>query len=395
MAIENQQFLSGPLSGIRVLAIEQFGAGPYATLMLADLGAEVIKIEHPSSGGDVGRAIPPNAGDGDSLYFQAFNRGKRSIALDLKSPSDRSIFDRLVATADAVFNNLRGDLPNKLGLTFETLGAINPRIVCVSLSAYGREGPRAAEPGYDVLVQAETGWAALTGEPDGPPARSGVPVADYAAGLTAALALVSGVLEARRTGIGRDLDTSLYDTALSLLAYQATWRLSAGIDTERQPLSAHPTVVPFQFFQTADGYIAIACAKEKFFAALVTLMDLPELASDPAYASFADRQQHRDTLLERLTGRFRERSTSAWLERLRGHVPCAPVRSMAQALDPEELQSRGMLVQFEHDRLGQVRSVGLPVHIDGYRPEYRPGPRLDADRSKILDELSRWRDMTE
>src|ERR687898_977374 len=191
-----------PLTGLRIIAIEQFGAGPFGTLLLADLGAEVIKIEDPAAGGDVGRTVPPGASGGSSLY-------------------------------------------------------------------------------YDALVQAETGWATLTGEPSGPPARSGLPMADYAAGLVAACGLLAGIVDARRTGRGRDLDTSLFDTALAMLSYQATWWLSAGIETRRLPLSAHPSIVPFQFFATADGYIAVACAKEKFFQALSQAIDMPELAEDP------------------------------------------------------------------------------------------------------------------
>src|SRR4051794_16592150 len=206
---------TGPLAGLRIVAIEQFGAGPFGTLLLADLGAEVIKIEDPVAGGDVGRSVPPGAIDGSSLYFEAFNRGKRSIALDLTNEAGKEVFTRLVATADAVYNNLRGDLPQRLGLTYCTLSEVNPGIVCVSLSSYGREGPRQAEPGYDALVQAEAGWASLTGEPDAPPARSGLPLADYAAGLTAACGLLAGVLDARQSGRGRDVDASLFDTALA------------------------------------------------------------------------------------------------------------------------------------------------------------------------------------
>ena len=280
-----------PLTGLRVVAIEQFGAGPFGTLLLADLGAEVIKIEDPAAGGDVGRSVPPGAEGGSSLYFEAFNRGKRSIALDLTSPAGREVFSRLVATADAVYNNLRGDLPDRLGLTYAALGEINPAIVCVSLSAYGREDPRRAEPGYDALVQAEAGWASLTGEPSGPPARSGLPIADYAAGLVAACGLLAGIVDARRTGRGRDLDTSLFDTALAMLSYQATWWLSAGIETRRLPSSAHPSIVPFQFFATADGYIAVACAKEKFFQALSQAIGMPELAKDSRFGTFAARHQ--------------------------------------------------------------------------------------------------------
>ena len=342
-----------PLTGLRIVAVEQFGAGPFGTLLLADLGAEVIKIEDPAAGGDVGRSVPPGAEGGSSLYFEAFNRGKRSIALDLTSPAGREVFSRLVATADAVYNNLRGDLPDRLGLTYAALGEINPAIVCVSLSAYGREDPRRAEPGYDALVQAEAGWASLTGEPSGPPARSGLPMADYAAGLVAACGLLAGIVDARRTGRGRDLDTSLFDTALAMLSYQATWWLSAGIETRRLPSSAHPSIVPFQFFATADGYIAVACAKEKFFQALSQAIGMPELAKDPRFGTFAARHQHRDDLVQLLSQRFRERTTADWLDRLRGQVPCAPVRELADALEVEGLQKRGMLASYEHALLGR------------------------------------------
>src|SRR5829696_3260506 len=350
-----------PLTGMRIVAIEQFGAGPFGTLLLADLGAKVIKIEDPAAGGDVGRRVPPGASDGSSLYFEAFNRGKRSIALDLTSSVGREVFSRLVATADAVYNNLRGDLPDRLGLTYATLAEINPAIVCVSLSAYGREHARRAEPGYDALVQAEAGWASLTGEPTSPPARSGLPMADYAAGLVAACGLLAGIVDARRTGRGRDLDTSLYDTALAMLGYQATWWLSERIETRRLPLSAHPSIVPFQFFATADSYIAVACAKEKFFQALSQTIDMPELANDSRFSTFAARHEHRDDLVEILSPRFRERTTTAWLDQLRGQVPCAPVRELSEALDTEALQKRGLLASYEHSQLGTVSSVGLPL----------------------------------
>src|SRR5688500_4314710 len=376
-----------PLTGLRIVAIEQFGAGPFGTLLLADLGAEVIKIEDPAAGGDVGRSVPPGADGGSSLYFEAFNRGKRSIALDLTSPAGREVFSRLVATADAVYNNLRGDLPDRLGLTYEALGEVNPAIVCVSLSAYGREGPRRAEPGYDALVQAEAGWASLTGEPDAPPARSGLPLADYAAGLVAACGLLAGIVDARSTGRGRDLDTSLFATALAMLSYQATWWLSAGIETRRLPHSAHPSIVPFQFFATADGYIAVACAKEKFFQALVQAIGMQALAEDPRFATFAARHENRIELVERLTGRFRERTTAEWLDRLRGQVPCAPVRELSDALEVEGLERRGMLASYEHPRLGTVSSVGLPLRVSGFTPRYRASPDLGADAADLLADV--------
>lgn len=376
-----------PLAGMRIVAIEQYGAGPYATLYLADMGAEVIKIEDPGAGGDIARYVPPGQEGTDSLFFESFNRGKRSLALDLKNPGGRAVLERLVAHSQVVFNNLRGDLPERMQLTYASLGQINPAIICASLSAYGRTGPRASYPGYDALVQAEAGWAALTGEPGGPPTKSGLSLADYAAGLTAALAIMVALFETQRTGRGRDVDTSLYDVALGLLTYPAAWYLSAGIVTERHPLSGHPSMVPFQFIETADGYLALACPKEKFFHDLVTIIELPELATDPRFSSFAARREHRLVLLAILGERFRQHTTAEWIERLRGRVPCAPVRSLADALDREELEARNMLASYAHPTFGQVEMIGTPFTLEGFQPEYRPAPALNGDQSEILEEL--------
>ena len=378
---------AGPLAGLRVVAVEQFGAGPFGTLLLADLGAEVIKIEDPGSGGDVSRYIPPVQQGTDSLYFEAVNRNKRSVLLDLKNEAGREVLERLVASADAVFSNLRGDQPERLGLTWEQLHRVNERIVCVALTGYGRRGPTAKLPGYDALVQAAAGWAALTGGPDDPPIKSGLSLADYATGLAAMVGLLAAVIDARQTGIGRDVDTNLYDVALSMLTHHATWHLSAGIDTVRQPMSGHASVVPFQFFATADGYLAVAAAKEHFFGDLTGVLGVPELASDPRFIDMKSRAEHRGELLPLLAARFVERSTDEWMERLRGTVPAAPVRSMEAALDLEDLQDRAMLAEYEHPALGRVGSVGPPVSVSGYQPQHRPGPGLGADSEAVLTEL--------
>ncbi len=376
-----------PLAGVRIIAIEQYGAGPFGTLYLADLGAEIIKIEDPASGGDVSRYIPPGRVGTDSLFFEAFNRGKQSIALDLKSEAGRAVFERLVASADAVFSNLRGDQPERLGLTYDVLGRINPAVVCVALTGYGRDAGSARLPGYDALIQAESGWAALTGAPDGPPTKSGLSLADYIAGLTAALGLMVALFDARRTGLGRDVDTNLYDSALAMLSYPATWYLSSGFVTQRQDMSGHPSVVPFQFFATADGHVAIATPKEKFFRVLVEGMGLPELASDPRFGDFESRGTHRDALLTLLSARFAERPTAHWMGVLRGKIPIAPVRSMEEALDPDDLRERGMLAEYTHPSFGTVRSVGVPLTLGGHDPTYSRGPGLGADSDAILEGL--------
>jgi crotonobetainyl-CoA:carnitine CoA-transferase CaiB-like acyl-CoA transferase len=379
--------MSAPLEGTRIIAVEQFGAGPYATLQLADLGAEVIKIEDPGQGGDVGRYIPPGQIGTDSLYFEAFNRNKRSLKLDLKQPSGRAVFERLAAISDAVFNNLRGDQPKALGLTYAALQHVNPKLVCASLSAYGQSGPRQAYGGYDALVQAEAGWAAITGEPGAPPTKSGLSMVDYAAGLMAALGLTVGLLQARATGKGGDVDTNLYDVAVSLLTYPAAWHLTLGEPNSRLPMSAHPSIVPFQFFETADGFIAIAAPKEHFFRRLVEAIGLPELLEDDRFASFASRRTNREALLERLQARLRAGTTSMWLECLQGRVPVAPVRRMEEALDINELAERGLLAAYPHPTFGRVRAVGTPLHVTEFQPAYQPAPGLGADEHELLTQL--------
>jgi crotonobetainyl-CoA:carnitine CoA-transferase CaiB-like acyl-CoA transferase len=376
-----------PLAGVQIIAIEQYGAGPFGTMYLADMGAEVIKIEDPSVGGDVSRYIPPGQSGLDSLFFESFNRGKKSIALDLKNPAGRSVFEALVRNADAVYSNLRGDQPARLGITYSDLAHINPAIVCVALTGYGRSGPAAELPGYDALIQAESGWAALTGEPDGPPTKSGLSLADYITGLTSVLGLMIAIYDARRTGLGRDVDTNLYDVALSMLSYPATWYLSLGVLPERHPLSAHPSVVPFQFFRTADGYIAVACPKEKFFRALLARMELTDVAHDERFASFDQRRTHRAELVEILNRRFMERTTSGWLEQLRGLVPVAPVLSMEEALELADLEERRMLAAYEHPVMGSIRSIASPLRMGGFEPKYSPGPSFGGDRAGLLASL--------
>src|SRR3954464_11901233 len=300
-----------PLEDVRILAIEQFGAGPWATLQLADLGAEVIKVEDPRTAGDVGRTVPPYREGEDSLYFEAFNRGKRSVSLDLRVPEGRRVFEDLVCASDAVYSNLRGDQPAKLRITYADLAPVNPRIVCCSLSGFGQTGPRAAQPAYDYVLQAMAGWMALTGEPDGPPVKSGLSLVDFSGGYVSALALLAGVWRARRDGVGCDCDVSLFETALSLLSYVGTWAASRGHVTERRAESAHPSIVPFQAFQTADGWITVACAKQKFWLALREALGL---ADDPRFADFDGRAEHREELLAILRPRLRAMTTDNALQ---------------------------------------------------------------------------------
>jgi len=372
------------LSGLRVIAVEQYGAGPYGSMQLADLGAEVIKIENPADGGDMARRVGPFFfGDGDksddSQFFHSFNRNKKSVTLDLKKPAAREVLHRLAARSDALFDNLRGDLPAKLGLTYSDLAVANPRIVCVHLSAYGRDGSRAHWPGYDYLMQAEAGYLSLTGEPGGPPSRMGLSIVDLMTGLFAAFALVSGVLAARESGKGRDLDVSLFDTAVQNLAYLATWYLNSGHVQGREPHSEHPSLVPSQLYRTRDGFIFIMCNKEKFWPVLCERLGRPEWAADPRFRSFKDRLANRDEVNRLLDEALSAHPTAEWLAHFAGQVPAAPVNDLKAALDNPFVAERGGIRDYDH-----VRMVAGPVRDSAADPPSHAAPALGADTDAVL-----------
>jgi succinate---hydroxymethylglutarate CoA-transferase len=374
-----------PLAGLRVIAVEVYGAGPFGSAHLADLGAEVIKIE-PREGGDFSRAVGPYfLGEDDSHFFQSLNRNKKSLTLDLKHPRGQEVLRRLAATADGLIGNLRGDQPEKLGLTYQALSKANPRIVCAHLSAYGRDGARRSWPGYDYLMQGEAGYLSLTGEPDGPPARMGLSIVDLMTGLFAAFALVAGVLEARAGGRGRDLDVSLFDAALQNLSYLATWYLNAGHVQRREPRSGHPSLVPSQLYRTADGFIFIMCNKEKFWPILARRLGRPEWAADPRFRSFKDRLAHRALLNGLLDEALSRKTTAEWLAAFAGEVPAAPVNDVRAALDNPFVAEGGGLVDYVRDGMPPVRMVAGPIRT-GEPPPALAAPALGADTDAVLRE---------
>jgi crotonobetainyl-CoA:carnitine CoA-transferase CaiB-like acyl-CoA transferase len=324
---------------------------------------------------------------GDSQFFHTFNRNKLSLALDLKHPEGAAVLHDLVRTADAVMNNLRGDVPDKLGLTYEHLGCFNPRVVCAHLSAYGRDGPRAGWPGYDFLMQAEAGYLSLTGEPNAPPTKFGLSMVDLVTGLTCAFALLAGVLAARATGRGRDIDTSLFDTALHNLNYPATWYLNAGAVTGRQPRSAHPSLVPSQLYTTRDGWLFVMCNKEKFWGVLAERLGHPEWRDDPRLRDFAARLAHRALVQELLDAAFAQHTTAHWLAQLRGHVPVAPVFDVAEALESEFVAARSDVVDYTRPDGPPVRMVASPIRPAGAELPRRAGPALGADTDRLLREI--------
>ncbi len=377
-----------PLADLRILAVEQFGAGPWGTLQLADLGAQVIKIEDPSAGGDVGRYVPPFQEGESSLFFESFNRNKLSISLDLRHPGSRRVLEDVVRECDAVFSNLRGDQPAKLGLRHRDLEQVKPTIVCCSLSGFGMTGPRAGEGAYDWTMQGLAGWQSVTGEPDGPPTKSGLSLADYCGGYVAAIAILSGVWRARRDGRGADIDLSLFETTLAQLAYLGTWVASRDYQPVRRARSAHQSIVPFQNFETRDGWLVVACPKQTLWERLCTAIGRPDLLADERYATFALRDRNREDLVAELGAVFRSRPTSEWLEILApAGVPCAPVNDVAAALGDVQVEAREAVVETSHPVLGTVRQVATPLRLDGYEPPTERGPFRGEHTAAVLREL--------
>ena len=377
-----------PLSGVRILTFENFGAGPFGSMYLADLGAEVIKVENSEQGGDATRQMGPYfLGPNDSHFFQTFNLNKRSLTLNLKTPAGQQVFKRLAATAAAVLNNLRGDQPDKLGLTYAALKDCNPRIVCAHLSAYGRDNERRAWPGYDYLMQAEAGYLHLSGEPGSPPARMGLSIIDFMTGITTSLALVSALLGVHKSGVGRDIDVSLFDVALHQLSYPGTWFLNEGLVTERLPRSSHPSTVPVQLFRTADGWIFIMCMTQKFWLELMRLLATPDIATDKRFASIESRRLHRDELTVALDSVLALRTTADWLQRLQGALPAAPVYGMADALNNRYVTDIGMVRNVPHPERLDYRAFANPIKLDGQRLPSKPAAALGADTATLLGEI--------
>lgn len=371
--------MTRPLSGIRVIAVEQYGAGPYGSMLLADLGATVIKVENAATGGDVSRSTGPHfLGEQDSQFFQTFSKGKKSASIDLKSPEGREAFNQLLASADALINNLRGDQPAKLGLTYEAVKAINPRLVCAHLSAYGRGNSRETWPGYDYLMQAEAGFMGLSGEPEAPPTRLGVSMVDFMTGSLMALGTVSAILGAKASGVGSDVDVALFDTALHQLSYPATWYLNAGDQVTRLPRGAHPSIAPSQSFKTKDGWAMLMCQTPKFWEEFCRRAGCDDLAHRPEFKDIPARRANRQLLSDTLDAVLSKRTTAEWLEILGGHVPFAPITNLDQALDNPFVAETGMVESVDHPdaKGGHLRLLSSPIRINGERPKGTRAPKL-------------------
>jgi crotonobetainyl-CoA:carnitine CoA-transferase CaiB-like acyl-CoA transferase len=382
-----------PLEGLRILAFSQVGAGPLGTMTLADLGAEVIKIEDPGTKGDIGRYVAPYAIEKDSLLFQTFNRNKICMTLNLRVPEAQEIFHDLVKISDVVFCTARGDQPEKLGWDYESLKGINPKIVCASLTGYGRTGPRAKEPGFDYILQGMAGWMDITGEPDGPPTKSGLSLVDCSAGLVAALAIMVGLHSAQKNGVGCDIDLSLYDIAVSLLNYPAVWHLNKGFKPKRVADSGHPGIVPCQNFKTKDGYVVVMCYSQKFWENLCEALDRKDLAEDERFISLTNRYENKAALMPDLKEIFLQKNSEEWLKILKTHdVPAGPVNTIEEVFKEPQLSAREMLIDVEHPVFGTLKELASPIKIKGVTQRKEPAPGLGENTDDILRTVLKYDD---
>jgi CoA:oxalate CoA-transferase len=378
---------TAPLEGILVVDLSRVLAGPYCTLILAELGARVIKVEHPE-GGDDARHIGPFVA-GRSAYFASLNRGKQSIALDLKRELDRSIFDRLLARADVLVENYRAGALERLGYGWETLHARYPRLVYAAVSGFGHSGPYAARPAYDLVVQGMGGIMSLTGQPDAPPTRVGSSIGDIAAGLFAANGIQAALLARARTGRGVKVDVAMLDCQVAILE-NAIARCAATGEPPGPIGARHPSITPFDAFRAADTHLIIACGNDRLFESLCACLDRAELARDPRFATNDLRTQHHVPLKAELERALAAHEAAHWIERLeRAGIPCGPINDVSAVLADPHVRARNMIVSCDDPQMGKLEMAGNPIKLSDVDdpPTRRPAPGLDADRPAILAEL--------
>ena len=385
---------AGPLRGIRIIDCSTVLAGPFATMLLGDLGADVIKVEPPE--GDATRGWgPPWVGsieDGTrtAAYYLAVNRNKRSIRLDLSTEDGREVLRRLLRNADAVVENHKVGGFAKLGFADDVLRELNPALLHLAISGFGTRGPDADKPGYDFVIQAIGGLMSITGEPDGRPMKVGVAISDVVSGLFGAVSLIAGLLGRERSGAGaagQRVDVSLLQSTLAVLVNQAQNALVTGAQPRRRG-NAHPSIVPYETFATADGEIAIGVGSERQWAKLGPAIGLPALATEARFATNGDRVEHRDELIPILAERFATQTSAGWLARLdEAGIPAGPILDVPAAFDSPQATALGMRVPLEHPRLGSVDQVGLPFELTATPASIRtPPPLLGEHTDEILAE---------
>jgi crotonobetainyl-CoA:carnitine CoA-transferase CaiB-like acyl-CoA transferase len=372
------------LDGLRVLDVTQVMAGPFCAMMLADLGAEVVKVEPPS--GDSTRQMPGAAGT-DSPAFNAVNRGKRSIVLNLKTAEGREVFARLARSSDILIENYRPGVMASLGLDYAALSAVNPRLIYASISGYGQTGPQRGKGGFDLIAQGVAGIMSVTGEPDGPPVKAGIPVTDLGAGLFALVGILAALEHRHRSGAGQLIDTSLVDAGVALSVWEATEYFS-GIGVPAALGSAHRMNAPYQAVRCADGYITLGAANERLFRRLCEVLGQTEWGAEAAFADNASRVRNRDALAARIESITVTQPRAHWLALLDANdIPCGPINDYAQVFADPQVLARGMVVETEHPALGHLRTLGSPIKMSATPPDVsRRAPQLGEHTDEVLVE---------
>ena len=385
------EFNTGPLAGIRVLDLTRVLAGPYCTMFLGDLGAEVVKVEQPGVGDDTRGWGPPFAG-GESAYFLCINRNKKSLTVDLKSPEGISLVRQLAERADVLIENFRPGAMERLGLGDDQLRGANPKLIYASLSGFGADGPMADVPGYDLIVQAWGGLMSITGTAESGPLKVGVAIIDLVAGLMLGKSIAAALYAREKTGLGQKIDTSLLEAEVAVLINAGSNYLMNGKVPGRWG-NAHPTIVPYQSFQTADSYLVIGVASEGIWQRFCKAIGKTDLVDDARFEKNANRVENRDALIHLLTEIFRSRDNDTWLRILNeAEVPCAPIQTIDQVFHAPQVLHRGMLVEVAHPTAGTVRMAGLPVKLSATPASVRLPPPLLGEHSEQV--LSSWLDMS-
>jgi formyl-CoA transferase len=375
-----------PLQGIRVLDLSRVLAGPYCTMVLGDLGADVIKVEPPE--GDETRGWGPPFAGGESAYYLCVNRNKRDIVIDLKTEGGKKVLHELALRSDVLVENFRPDTLEKFGLDYETLRGLNPSLIYCSITGFGQTGSMKDKPGYDFMIQALGGLMSISGEPEGEPMKTGVAVVDLFAGQNAIIAILAALQARHLTGKGQHLDISLFDSQLGWLANVASNYLISGEPPKRYG-NAHPNIVPYQSFQSSDGWFAIAVGNDRQFERLCAAINKAELSSNEKFATNAARVQNRDALIDLLKAVFLHDSTSAWLQKLEEfEIPCGPIHDLEQVFAMPTVKERGMVIEMKHPTIGTLPLVGSPLKMSETPVEYKsPPPLMGEHTQEVLKEL--------
>jgi formyl-CoA transferase len=377
--------MTGSLSGLRVLDLTQVMAGPFSTMLLADLGADVVKVEPP--GGDSTRQMPGAVGT-DTPAFNAVNRGKRSIVVNLKTPQGRDIVTRVALASDILVENYRPGVMDSLGLGYDALSSNNPRLIYASVSGYGQTGPSRQKGGFDLIAQGVSGIMSVTGNPGGPPVKAGIPLTDLGAGLFAVVGILAALEHRHRTGVGQRIDTSLVDSGVALSVWEATEYFSgAGVPAALG--SAHRMNAPYQAVRCADGYITLGGANERLFRKICDVLGHPEWTTDPEFADNASRVRHREALADRIEEITSSRPRDHWLALFEANdIPCGPINDYSQVFADAHVRARDMVVDVEHPTLGRIRSLGSPIKMSATPPDVRRcAPLLGEHTDLVLGEL--------